>query len=65
MVSTLVVAILNRPRSRMTAGGPDTLSGRARWLTCQSRHLLRILRVSVSWKGTIPDSGLVVSNHLG
>ena len=47
-------------RSREPAG-----NARARWLTRHSRRCLRALRAQVEWSGPVPDSGLLVANHLG
>jgi len=39
-------------------------SKRAAWLQHSSRRILRIFRTSIKTSGTVPTSGLLVSNHL-
>jgi 1-acyl-sn-glycerol-3-phosphate acyltransferase len=38
---------------------------RARWLQACCRRTLRVLEVTVATRGSVPDRGLIASNHLG
>jgi 1-acyl-sn-glycerol-3-phosphate acyltransferase len=46
-------------------GRRDDVNLRAQWLSRWSRRLLRVLEVRVAGLGLPPQSGLLVSNHLG
>lgn len=61
LLAEFVIAALSVPRWR---GRNPSLADRARWLQHSSRRLLRILRPSVHVSGSVPTSGLLVSNHL-
>jgi 1-acyl-sn-glycerol-3-phosphate acyltransferase len=50
-------------RKKALKGTPD-LSERARWLTNSCRGVLASLSVTVSPEGSMPQRGLIVSNHL-
>lgn len=45
-------------------GKNPSITERARWLQNSARRVLRVLRPSVRVSGSVPSSGLLVSNHL-
>ncbi len=51
-------------RRKKLLGRTPTLQERAEWLTRACRGVLASLDVRVSAEGNMPDSGLIVSNHL-
>jgi 1-acyl-sn-glycerol-3-phosphate acyltransferase len=60
LMAEFIFAALNFLR----CGRNPSIIERARWLHCCSRRMLRVLRPTVRVSGSVPTSGLLVSNHL-
>jgi 1-acyl-sn-glycerol-3-phosphate acyltransferase len=59
-----LLATLRFPWFVALRGGPPALPARALWLHRSSRRVLRILGMDPHFSGLVPNSGLLVCNHL-
>ena len=64
ILACLCAAVVAFAMLWVRSGGEPGLRARARWLHRWCRRVLRLMRIEVAVEGSVPEHGLMVSNHL-